>query len=1113
MALPAAKKRKLSDASDSPPNDNAPTNTAAHMSSGAARLQAHSISGRSRNSNPAAQLAVASGQFKSNIFKLQIDELLAQLRPDHEKQLSRVQGALRRLKDIIEAIPDTSALPIWEAESQLRKRTGITIPLPDPKPSRDTKYKVAYARPVKINVAGSFAIKAGTKSLESDPIDLAVTIPSHLFDKKDYRDYRYFYKRAYYLACIAAGIQGSRDAAFDVSYVYQDENTLRPIILIRPAKNADPAFIRSKACIRIVVDIGAEVFPVAQTSPTSGNLRQPPEDSDDMGKLGSLSVYNGTLRSDSSVSAYLEVLHNATGGCPAFRDACLLGHTWLLQRGFGSTFPAGGFGYSEWTVLIALLLEAGGPNGRPFLSASYSSYQLFKATIQFLATKDLTRQLSLFQEMQPAIHVAQSPVLWDGKRALNLFYKMSPWSYALLRHESRITLSMLNDSVHDQFHGVFIARVKEPMCRFDQVVSINPPSWSPSTLGTVSYLSLIYQILLKGLGDRAKLIHLVYSCTDPWSVRSSAPGSGKKGRSITAGFILDAHQQDRAIDHGPAAEDKEAAAAFREFWGDKSELRRFKDGRILESLLWSENPRDGPIIQQIMTYALSKHLGLESGRIGFMGRDLPPDIHIDQGSLQENQHIADSFESFEKQFQQLQGLPLSFHQLSLSSPPFRRKSALASPSTKPTDIVLQFESSSRWPDDLIAIQMTKLAFLLKIGELLKDSELVTACQVGLENTDNRLLNVGFLDIVYDHITSFRLRIHHDREPFLLEKLLKDATVGSTPKGEAADALAAYKRTFVQSVRHTQALKSLSTRFPLLWPTINAVKAWANSHLLDPHVREELWELFVCHTFIYPYPWESPSDVLTGVLRTLDLIARWDWINEPLVLDFNDELSADAISGIRDRFEAWRRLDPTMNIVTLFVASNIDRDGVTWTQFAAPPKVVATRLSALAKAATKLVKEQSIELTVADLFQSPLTDYDFVLHLNPSLVLSRRKATSLFKNIREGPSNGSGDVGYKAVRSFIGDLTRLYGQHILFFHGSERRNVIAGLWNAQSTKSKSFGLRQGYSTCPAAFESATKAAEPDEATLNRTAILKEIASLGGDLVERIQVTGDLQKPVS
>jgi U3 small nucleolar RNA-associated protein 22 len=31
-----------------------------------------------------------------------------------------------------------------------------------------------------------------------------------------------------------------------------------------------------------------------------------------------------------------------------------------------------------------------------------------------------------------------------------------------------------------------------------------------------------------------------------------------------------------------------AAAVFREFWGDKAELRRFKDGSILEAVVWEQ---------------------------------------------------------------------------------------------------------------------------------------------------------------------------------------------------------------------------------------------------------------------------------------------------------------------------------------------------------------------------------------------------------------------------------------------------------------------------------------------------------------------------------------------
>ena len=35
---------------------------------------------------------------------------------------------------------------------------------------------------------------------------------------------------------------------------------------------------------------------------------------------------------------------------------------------------------------------------------------------------------------------------------------------------------------------------------------------------------------------------------------------------------------------GPAADD--TAAAFRAFWSEKSELRRFKDGAVIEAVMW-----------------------------------------------------------------------------------------------------------------------------------------------------------------------------------------------------------------------------------------------------------------------------------------------------------------------------------------------------------------------------------------------------------------------------------------------------------------------------------------------------------------------------------------------
>ena len=43
-----------------------------------------------------------------------------------------------------------------------------------------------------------------------------------------------------------------------------------------------------------------------------------------------------------------------------------------------------------------------------------------------------------------------------------------------------------------------------------------------------------------------------------------------------------------------SAEEKEKAEGFRSWWGEKAELRRFKDGSILEAVVWAENHEAPP---------------------------------------------------------------------------------------------------------------------------------------------------------------------------------------------------------------------------------------------------------------------------------------------------------------------------------------------------------------------------------------------------------------------------------------------------------------------------------------------------------------------------------------
>ncbi|KAK2794977.1 hypothetical protein FQN52_006856 [Onygenales sp. PD_12] len=1067
---------------------------------------------RSRCDAPTAELAAASGLYKSNVFKLQVDELLSQLRPDHDKLLSRVEKPLRKLKNIIEQIPDIPAKTVLEAEKELRKSSGVSVPFPDPRPAKDTKYTLEYARPSNVNVVGSFAVKTEVKS-KLTTIDLAVTIPSSLFQKKDYLNYRYFHKRAYYIACIAAGIKDAKDPDFKISWSYQDGNTLRPVILIEPAENTDDAFARSKSCIRIITAVEETVFPASVTLPTSNNIRQNNADQDSqqdsIQEADSTPIYNAALRSEASVSAFLKLQYAASVKCGAFRDACILGRVWLQQRGFGTSFGRGGFGHFEWATLVALLLQGGGPNGKPLLSPSYSSYQIFKATIQFLSGKNLIQPFILSSTEVSKITPSDVPVFFDGKRSLNILYKMSAWSYALLRHESSTTLKMLNDSLRDNFNAVFILKVDDPLCRFDHLISLSPQTTLTPTPRVLKYQSSIYNVLLRALGDRAKLINLSTPEALPWSVDSGARPA-KQNVSITLGLLVDAEHSNRVVDHGPSAEDKEAAASFQKFWGDKSELRRFKDGSIVESLVWSDRASDPPIVQQIVTHILRLHFNLDETRINFVSYNLNTESFNGLSVLNPTapfQPYMDAFSSLEKLLQTADGLPLTMNQLSAACPLLRYTSNDLSNNgqsqSAPADVLLQFEGSTRWPDDLGAIQVTKVAFLLKIGEILEESGEIVSCQVGLENEERKFVNNAFLDIVHSSSVTFRLRIYHEREQTLLEQQLKGRDLGGRQKEELAFALAAHKRNFVQAPRLTQTIRTLSTRFPLLSPTIRLVKKWANSHLLTPYLREELLELIVCRVFIHPYPWDAPSSIMTGFLRTLHLLSRWDWQHEPLIVDLGQELTSQSLAEIQTKFDAWRKVDPMMNIVTLFVASNIDQDGVTWTQFSKPPRVVAARLTSLAKSAMKLVTEKGENLQAPDLFRSPLTDYDFVLHLNRKYAGGRKKKDqTVFKNL-QGQMGGNGDaIAFKPATEFAAELNQYFGQAIVFFHGDEDSSVIAGVWNPQTTKQRAWGLKIGFSTVP--VNASGGGGKEAELAANRTAILNEIATLGGELIEKVQV---------
>ena len=158
----------------------------------------------------------------------------------------------------------------------------------------------------------------------------------------------------------------------------------------------------------------------------------------------------------------------------------------------------------------------------------------------------------------------------------------------------------------------------------------------------------------------------------------------------------------------------------------------------------------------------------------------------------------------------------------------------------------------------------------------------------------------------------------------------------------------------------------------------------------------------------------------------------------------------------------------------------------------PSKVVAARMSSLTKAAVSLLRSKTHDMDVSELFDTSLAPYDFVIHLRPRLFGG--SSAPKFKNLAE-PRAGM----MQTIKSFVCDVQACYGQNILLFHGDDRCAVIAGLWNPQTLKSRTWNLKTAYSTAPGDTEG--------QVVINQTAILNEIARLGNGLIENIEVRAD------
>ncbi|KIK81853.1 hypothetical protein PAXRUDRAFT_832582 [Paxillus rubicundulus Ve08.2h10] len=1105
-----------------------------------------------------------------------MDALLPNVRPK-ESRKAPLERFLLTLRSHLLALPSIrSQNPI--AAARALSKNGVSVPFALPNPTQETKWTVSFEPPSDLNVVGSWANQINVKKKDGGHfgVDLTVEMPSSMFQEKDYLNARYFHKRSYYLAVIARSISTSLQV--DTFYAAALGDPRLTVLVLRPRRGSEHDFFNSHAEVRIIPVLPpSHPIPLNRLSPSNSNVRN--QSQSQLLPTSSPSptpIYNTALLLSTFPKLSLLSTNALVRSSPAFSDAHALLRIWANQRGYGEgSMCVHGFEGKGawWAAVLGLIINGEDPavgrtgkaGARRPIGKGLSSYQLFRASLDFLAKRDFGNDpafvKSANRHMFPPDEYASKhcAVFVDATSTLNLLADVPLTSLDMLRYDAQQTLEQLIDSIStdDIFTDIFLKDQTHLSKRCDAIIRVDLLRVSKygSAVDLMEYgtpdnalLSAVSKVLRCGLGDRVQAIAIFHPSSN---VRSISEISGPRIAAVHIGLVYDSENALRLVDHGPPASEPETenTKEFRQLWGDKAELRRFKDGRIIESVVWEVNTSDerAHIPASIVRHLLHLHFGIPAADIQTIQtpfdaklriRDDVSRLHQTSGSFGGFKAALSAFDGVVRNLKALDDkLPLSLLNVSAVSEHLRYTSPfspfpipLSSSLALPTPlrylaqipIILEFEKSSKWPDDICAIQNIKLAFFETIATALMAS--TPGLRASVYIGDPRGLGVQdhvSLEILTAEGWAFSARIWHDREATVLERLIASPKTqplflapSSCPitkyQREARHALDVYTRRLIHAPRHHRAVSDLSHRYAAYPGTVRLVKRWIASHwLLGIHITEEVVEIICARPFVGTNTMlpgmavSVPRSKERGFALVLEFLKEWkpeDPLFVPMYED-NGSFTKPSVVAVSSKSGVWT------------VSTSQDKSGRMWTS-CGPDAVAAHRLRALAEEACKILQAADADpYGVKRLFSHATDDYDILIELNPA-VLPR-----YHHNVDADPAVWSKDrlghatdgeamslPGFDPARMLFDDLEAMYSDTLKFFFDIYGGHRIGAIWLPSVSGGHSFRTLGGFSSIPAPKEEKKKGKAKGNVVLNQKSVLDEIERLGTGLIQKIVLRG-------
>ncbi|KAM4753887.1 LOW QUALITY PROTEIN: nucleolar protein 6 [Cyanocitta cristata] len=1041
------------------------------------------------------QLKETEDLFHSSLLRLQIEELLKEVTLKETKK-KKIDAFLHEINSLLSTIPET---PETELTDQAWLSKDVKVPfLQVP---FNVKGRFHFVPPAELKVVGSYLL--GTCVRPEINVDVAVTMPREIFQDKDNLNQRYHRKRALYLSHIAQHL--SKEKLFgSVRFAYMNSNHLKPILLLRPqGKDEKMVTVRLHAC----PDSG--LFKPSRFHPSKNNVRTAWFMEQSTPKEGATEPptphYNNSILCDTVMLSHLHFLSNAATDFPGMKDGLALLKVWLNQRQLCKGL--GCFSGFLVSMLVAYLLM------KRKIVKMMSGYQVLRSTLQFLggemwmvcdlflpvptATTDLSvTGISLAKDADPSLpvlddfHQAFEVVFVDPSGLVNLCADMTASKYHQVQFEAKHSMEILDDRMVDGFQVLLMT--PKPMLRtFDHVFHLKHVSKLQGTCKKMQLLNelmdrggnyvaaalpFVVSLLARGLSGRAQLVAHSMPQISEWPIDAEPPKHKDVG-PLTFGLLFVPEFAASTLEKGPQADHPEALE-FRTFWGEKSELRRFQDGSICEAVVWEASAvcQKRLIPEQIIRHLLKLHADIPESSICYTGALLESVIRTGKEASGTGEEamvsVVCSYDDLSRKLWNLKELPLTVTAVQGVHPAFRytdvfppiptkpiysfhnRSKHLLLPSEEkpcpayitPLKVICHMEGSGQWPQDKGAIKRIKAAFHLQLAELLRQQHQLV-CRPAVTHTD-----------VYKDGYVFRLQVAYHREPLILKEVV-------TPEGMLKYQDTEESRQLELETLHlpylTSSLHGLQQQHPVFGSTSRLAKRWISAQLLSDSISEECVDLLVAFLFLHPAPFTPPSSPQVGFLRFLNLLATFDWKNNPLIVNLNTGLTDSDCTEIKNKFIAARSRLPVM-----FLATPKDQWSSMWTR-ERPSAQILQRLVLLASESLRVLEEQLMDpLSDQDMkmvFRPPLDFYDVLIHLNPNQIPRHLESVDRpVKSVSRGVVKNSSAVNilfpvvdYDPVQLYLQELRDAFDDLALFFYDKHGGEVIAVLWKPLSFQPQPF----------------------------------------------------------